>query len=137
MLKNAQSRDVTLYVVEGGFHEVMMGTEKEDVTQHIIDWVHQQAAHQAAAPAAHSAQTESSAHTAECSGEAGPAAGSLDAAPSLSSDESDMSSTLAEQETQPQQQELPPLRAGLGPAGSAASSRLLTAPSTEVAPLQS
>lgn len=39
LLKNAASRDVTLYEVPGGYHELFMGPEKDDITDHILSWV--------------------------------------------------------------------------------------------------
>lgn len=39
MLRNAASCDVTLHEVVGGFHEVMMGSERADVTQRMIQWL--------------------------------------------------------------------------------------------------
>ena len=39
LLKNAASRDVTLYEVPGGYHELFMGPEKDDITDHILAWV--------------------------------------------------------------------------------------------------
>ena len=39
MLQNCSSRDTTLYVVPGGFHEVLMGSERVDCTHRIADWM--------------------------------------------------------------------------------------------------
>ncbi|KAK9805999.1 hypothetical protein WJX73_002649 [Symbiochloris irregularis] len=58
MLKNAQSTDITLNVIEGGFHEVMMGSERQDVTDHIISWMAEKAAE--ASPSRRSSDSEAS-----------------------------------------------------------------------------
>lgn len=52
MLKHVGSTDVTLKEVEGGYHELLMGPEKEQVRVDIRDWllVH------AAVPTARSAE---------------------------------------------------------------------------------
>ena len=42
LLKNAASRDVTLYEVPGGYHELFIGPERDDITDHIIAWVREQ-----------------------------------------------------------------------------------------------
>lgn len=39
LLRNAASRDVTLYEVPGGYHELFMGPEKDDIIAHINAWV--------------------------------------------------------------------------------------------------
>lgn len=39
LLKNAASRDVTLYEVPGGYHELFMGPEKDDITNRIVGWI--------------------------------------------------------------------------------------------------
>ena len=39
LLSNAASRDVTLYEVPGGYHELFMGPEKDDIIAHINAWV--------------------------------------------------------------------------------------------------
>lgn len=43
LLRNSSSRDVTLYEVEGGYHELFMGPEKDTVMQRLIAWVLQHA----------------------------------------------------------------------------------------------
>lgn len=43
LLRNCSSRDVTLFEVEGGYHELFMGPEKDLVMQRIIQWVLQHA----------------------------------------------------------------------------------------------
>ncbi|CAL8467496.1 g7034 [Coccomyxa elongata] len=43
LLRNCRSRDVTLFEVEGGYHELFMGPEKDLVMQRIIQWVLQHA----------------------------------------------------------------------------------------------
>lgn len=43
LLKNASSRDVTLFEVEGGYHELFMGPEKDIVMQRMIQWLLQHA----------------------------------------------------------------------------------------------
>lgn len=43
LLKNAASRDVTLYEVPGGYHELFMGPEKDDITNRIVGWILDQA----------------------------------------------------------------------------------------------
>ena len=108
MLKNAQSRDVTLYVIPGGFHEVMMGSEREDVSHHIIDWICEKVGELAAA-----SPTEASSHV-------DPSASTMQLSPSmLSSDDTSVGSCSGEElhegsEGQQQQQlpQLSQLRAG-------------------------
>ncbi len=39
LLQNCQSQDVTLNVVPGGYHELFMGPEKEQVTSALRDWI--------------------------------------------------------------------------------------------------
>ena len=39
LLRNAASRDVTLYEVPGGYHELFMGPEKDDIIAHINAWI--------------------------------------------------------------------------------------------------
>jgi acylglycerol lipase len=39
LLQNCQSQDVTLNVVPGGYHELFMGPEKEQVTSALRDWM--------------------------------------------------------------------------------------------------
>jgi alpha-beta hydrolase superfamily lysophospholipase len=43
LLKNAASRDVTLYEVPGGYHELFMGPERDDITDRIVGWILDQA----------------------------------------------------------------------------------------------
>ncbi len=43
LLRNASSRDVTLFEVEGGYHELFMGPEKDIVMQRMIQWLLQHA----------------------------------------------------------------------------------------------
>jgi alpha-beta hydrolase superfamily lysophospholipase len=42
LLRNAASRDVTLYEVPGGYHELFMGPEKDDITDRIVGWISDQ-----------------------------------------------------------------------------------------------
>ncbi len=42
LLRSAASRDVTLYEVPGGYHELFIGPERDDITDHIIAWVKEQ-----------------------------------------------------------------------------------------------
>lgn len=44
LLRNCGSRDVTLFEVPGGYHELFMGPEKELVMQRLIAWVLEHAA---------------------------------------------------------------------------------------------
>ena len=53
LLRNCSSRDVTLFEVEGGYHELFMGPEKDVVMQRMIQWVLQHA--ELASPAASNA----------------------------------------------------------------------------------
>lgn len=39
LLENCRSDDVTLNVVEHGYHELFLGPEKEQVTQSLSDWL--------------------------------------------------------------------------------------------------
>lgn len=102
MLRNAQSRDVTLNIIPGGFHEVMMGTERTDVTLAIIDWLSSQCAHGHAPlpPASRAPSPQADVPRS-----------------SVSSEDSVTSGSAAEEEQEQQQQAaqqpLPHLRAGM------------------------
>ena len=39
LVKAAQSQDKTLHEVEGGYHELLMGPEKEGVMSLVQDWI--------------------------------------------------------------------------------------------------
>ena len=39
LLENCSSDDVTLNIVEHGYHELFLGPEKEQVTQTLSDWL--------------------------------------------------------------------------------------------------
>ena len=43
LLKNCSSRDVTLFEVQGGYHELFVGPERDVVMQRLIGWVLHQA----------------------------------------------------------------------------------------------
>lgn len=43
LLRNCSSRDVTLFEVQGGYHELFVGPEKDLVMQRLTAWVLHQA----------------------------------------------------------------------------------------------
>lgn len=119
MLKNSQSRDVTLHVIPDGFHEVMMGTEREDVTHRIIAWINTQVAAKAL-PASARSSLDSVGHSRP----------QLSAASSQQSDDVSVSSSAPEEAPQEEQprQPLPQLMAGLGAAAATESPLASPAP---------
>ena len=114
MLRNAQSTDITLKVIRGGFHEVMMGTERHDVTDHIIAWIDQKVEE------ASLAITASRRDSTESCASGSSSQPQLSMTSSMSADESSIlsSGTLDEPvgEFEGKKQLLPQLRAGVGAA---------------------
>ena len=51
LLRNCASRDVTLFEVVGGRHELFMGPEKDLVMQRLMSWVLEHATLKSAQPA--------------------------------------------------------------------------------------
>ena len=45
LLNNCSSRDVTLFEVPTGYHELYMGPEKDEVTERLTAWILEQASH--------------------------------------------------------------------------------------------
>lgn len=42
LLSRVASADVTMHEIEGGAHELFIGLEREQVTEHILDWLNGQ-----------------------------------------------------------------------------------------------